>query len=57
MPEEITNAIEIIPATNVEEVLKVALARMPDPITWEEDAAASAVAAGDEKGNPRVTAH
>ncbi len=57
MPEEITKAIEIIPATHMEDVLKVALARMPDPITWEDDAAARALAAGEGKKDPRATAH
>src|SRR5690554_3919921 len=38
IPETIKNALEIIPVSRMDEVLKVALVRMPEPITWEEPA-------------------
>jgi hypothetical protein len=40
----------------MDDVLKVALLRMPKAITIEE-AAAAAVAAGEVKGEERITAH
>jgi len=56
IPETIKNALEIIPVSRMDEVLKVALVRMPEPIAWEEPAAA--VAGGDaEQGTSRITAH
>ena len=40
----------------MDDVLKVALVRQPDPIAWEEEPAAP-VAGTDDKGMPRATAH
>ncbi len=53
---EIKNKMEIIPAARVEEVLKVALVKMPERLQWDEAAEAQAVQ-GDDKSVPRVTAH
>ena len=55
IPESIKNALEIIPVARMDDVLKVALERMPDPIAWEPEPAA-AVAGGQPDGS-RVTAH
>ena len=56
IPETIKNALEIIPVSRMDEVLKVALVRMPEPISWEEPAAA--VAGGEaEQGTSHITAH
>ena len=57
MPEEIIKAIDIVPAARMGEVLKVALATMPVPISWEEDAAAGSVAKVDKQSDPRATTH
>jgi ATP-dependent Lon protease len=54
--DEVKAPLEIIPASRMDDVLKVALLRMPQPITLEEEAAA-AVAAGGVKEEPRITAH
>jgi ATP-dependent Lon protease len=48
--------LEIISASRMDDVLKVALLRMPTPIIIDEQAAAAAVAA-ELKEEPRVTAH
>jgi ATP-dependent Lon protease len=56
IPEEVKKALDIIPVSRVEDVLKVALVRMPDPIAWEpEPVAAVAPAESDASGRP--TAH
>ena len=36
IPENVKAGLKIVPVSSVEEVLKVALTRMPEPITWEE---------------------
>ncbi len=57
IPESIKNALEIIPVARMDDVLKVALVRMPDPIAWEPEPA-TAVAGGEpEPDSSRVTAH
>jgi ATP-dependent Lon protease len=54
--DELKNALEIVPAARVDDVLKVALARMPEPITWEEEAA-EAVPPAETAAGARVIAH
>jgi ATP-dependent Lon protease len=53
---EVKKKLEIVPVARIEDVLKTALVRMPDPITWAEVEAA-AVAAEESKEAARVTAH
>ena len=36
IPSSVKNALEIVPVSRMEEVLKHALVRVPTPITWEE---------------------
>jgi ATP-dependent Lon protease len=55
IPESIKNALEIIPVARMDDVLKVALLRMPDPIAWEPEPAAAV--AGAQPDSSRVTAH
>ena len=60
IPEEVTKKMEIIPAAMLDDVLKVALVRMPDPIAWDVEtpaAVAPAAPVEDGTGTPRVTAH
>ena len=56
IPDNVKNALEIVPVSRMDEVLTHALIRQPIAITWEEDANPKAVAtdAGDESG---VVAH
>jgi ATP-dependent Lon protease len=54
--DEVKNALEIIPVPRMDAVLKNALVRMPDPITWEDEGAGT-VAPGDDKTGSRPTAH
>jgi ATP-dependent Lon protease len=61
IPDEVKAKIEIIPVGRFDDVLKVALIRQPEPMSWEQaeaDAAAAAVKPGDDPaGGSRVTAH
>ncbi|MEQ1672276.1 MAG: S16 family serine protease, partial [Hyphomicrobium sp.] len=58
IPAEVKTKIEIIPVARLDDVLKIALVRMPDPITWDEAAEAAAVDASDkDKAGARITAH
>jgi ATP-dependent Lon protease len=41
IPENVKNGLELIPVSNVADVLKVALTRMPEPIDWDEEAEAA----------------
>ncbi len=54
--DDVKNALEIMPVSRMDEVLDIALVRKPEPIEWDEEAAAAGVAAAD-KGPPSVTAH
>ena len=61
IPDNVKNGLEIIPVSAMDEVLKVALKRMPEPIEWDEEAYAREQAAarggaglGEGEG---ITAH
>jgi ATP-dependent Lon protease len=54
--DELKNALEIVAAACVDDVLKVALVRMPEPITWQEEPT-EAVPPGETVVGPRVIAH
>ncbi|HVX35622.1 MAG TPA: endopeptidase La [Hyphomicrobium sp.] len=58
IPSEVQTKMDIVPVSKLEEVLKVALVRMPESITWDEAAEAEALEAKDaDKTGSRVTAH
>ncbi|CAN5521160.1 endopeptidase La [soil metagenome] len=58
IPESVTKGMEIIPVARIDEVLKHALLRLPEPIIWDEAAeeAAQAQRRKDEAGEG-MTAH
>jgi ATP-dependent Lon protease len=56
IPDEVKTKLEIIPVARLDDVLKVALTRVPDPIAWEETPAV-VPAVEPDKGGPRITAH
>ena len=56
IPEEVKAAIDIRPVAIFDEVLKLALVRQPEPMTWEQ-AEAKAPMAPDADGTARITAH
>jgi ATP-dependent Lon protease len=45
IPDNVKNGLELIPVSNVMDVLRTALTRMPEPIEWDEAAEAAAAAA------------
>ncbi len=58
IPNEVLTKMDVIPVARLDEVLKVALVRVPEPITWDEAAEAEALEAKDSgKGGARITAH
>ena len=61
IPVEVTTKMEIIPAAHLDDVLKVALVRMPDPIAWDVEVPAGVKppepVVEDGTGAGRVTAH
>jgi ATP-dependent Lon protease len=60
IPENVKSGLEIIPVARMDEVLKQALVRMPEPIEWDEEAeeaAAAAKAAAAKTGEAATRAH
>ncbi|MFV0411046.1 MAG: endopeptidase La [Paracoccus sp. (in: a-proteobacteria)] len=62
IPDNVKEGMTIIPVSNVREVLKHALVRMPEPVEWDEAAeeaaeAARLAAARDDHGGTVPTAH
>jgi ATP-dependent Lon protease len=58
IPEEVKKKLNLVPASRMEEVLKVALVRQPEAISWDEVAEEDSVPKDDGKdGSSRVTAH
>ncbi|MBL8565481.1 MAG: endopeptidase La [Hyphomicrobiaceae bacterium] len=58
IPDEVKSRLEIVAASRLEDVLRVALVQMPEAITWDEEKAQAAKdAETDGTGSPRVTAH
>jgi ATP-dependent Lon protease len=58
IPDNVKNGLEIIPVSRMEDVLKTALVRTPEPIEWDEaaaDAAAKAVVQEDDAA--KLVAH
>ncbi|MBX9589482.1 MAG: endopeptidase La [Hyphomonadaceae bacterium] len=53
--DEIKAKLEILPASRMEDVLKVALQRVPQPLAAEEEVAASGVPPAASTGTERVT--
>jgi ATP-dependent Lon protease len=58
IPDEVKNTLEIIPVSLVDDVIKIALTRVPEPIEWDEKAAAEAASvSGKDDSGTGVTAH
>jgi ATP-dependent Lon protease len=60
IPDNVKNGLELIPVSNVLDVLKVALVRMPEAIEWDEAAEAAKASAARGHGPaspPPVAAH
>ncbi|MBP7000074.1 endopeptidase La [Amaricoccus sp.] len=59
IPDNVKNGLELIPVSNVTDVLRVALTRLPEPIEWDEaaEAAKAAAAAAPGAATPPPAAH
>jgi ATP-dependent Lon protease len=57
IPDNLKNALEIIPVARMDDVLKVALVRMPDPIQWEPEQTAAVKGGEPPADGSRITAH
>jgi ATP-dependent Lon protease len=57
IPDEVKTKLAIVPVSRVDDVLKTALIRVPEAISWDDEAAAKPVADVAADGTPRVTAH
>jgi len=55
IPDNVKTHLTIVPVSNVTEVLKVALARVPDPIEWVEPDLSAAPALPDSDADTMVT--
>jgi len=58
IPDELKNVLDIRPASRMDEVLKIALSRPPQPIVWEEESVEQGgVVPPKDESLPGVTAH
>jgi len=58
IPDKLKNMLEIMPVSRVEEVLKIAFTRPPQPIVWEEEGGGSSkVVPNSDESGAGVTAH
>jgi ATP-dependent Lon protease len=58
IPDTLKNALEICPVSRVDEVLKIAFTRSPQPIVWEEEGERTAqVVPGKDEPGAGLTAH
>ena len=59
IPDNVKSGMEIVPVARMDDVLKHALVRMPEPIIWDEEAeeAAAAARAAAEKTGEGARAH
>ena len=57
VPANIKAGLEIVPVSRMEQVLEHSLVRMPEPIEWDEKAAAESVSKVVEDDNPGLIAH
>jgi ATP-dependent Lon protease len=57
IPDNVKSGLKIVPVSTVEEVLKVALVRQPEPITWEEPEIIAAAIPDTEGEGPSAVTH
>ncbi|MBM6595801.1 endopeptidase La [Microvirga pudoricolor] len=57
LPDSVKNGLEIVPVSRMDEVLKHALTRMPEPIEWDESAAQTPKVSGSDDESKGVVAH
>ncbi|MBS7699363.1 endopeptidase La [Chelatococcus sp. YT9] len=57
LPESVRSGLEIVPVSRMEQVLKEALVRQPEPITWDEPAEEKARKAASDGESNALVAH
>jgi ATP-dependent Lon protease len=57
IPDEVKKKLDIKPVARMDDVLKVALVRMPERVTWDEEAAELAAKKTGSDGDSRPVAH
>jgi ATP-dependent Lon protease len=57
IPSNVKNGLEIVPVSRMDEVVKRALVRQPEPIEWDEEAEAKAAAKAKEDAAVTARAH
>jgi ATP-dependent Lon protease len=57
IPDEVKKKLKIIPVARVDDVLKVALVRVPEPLNWDEQKQAVVAPVKGDDGGPSVRAH
>jgi ATP-dependent Lon protease len=58
IPDKLKNQLEIMPVSRVDEVLKIAFTRTPQPIVWEEEGGdTSQVVPNKDDAGTGLTAH
>ena len=57
LPESVRSGLEIVPVSRMEQVLKEALVRQPEPITWDEPAEDKARKASSDGESSALVAH
>jgi ATP-dependent Lon protease len=57
IPDEVKKKLELVPAARMDDVLRAALVRMPEPIAWDESMDQAVGSGDDAAGDSRVTAH
>jgi ATP-dependent Lon protease len=57
IPQNVKSGLEIIPVSRMDQVLKAALVRQPEPIEWDEEAAERATPPKGEEDAGAVVAH
>ncbi|MCJ8310696.1 MAG: endopeptidase La [Rhizobiaceae bacterium] len=57
IPENVKNALEIVPVAHLDDVLPHALVSMPEPVEWDEEEAEAAALAAKADADPARVAH
>ena len=57
LPDSVRSGLEIVPVSRMEQVLKEALVRQPEPITWDEPADDKARKASSDGESSALVAH
>jgi ATP-dependent Lon protease len=57
IPDNVKSGLEIVPASVMEDVLRIALVRMPTPIVWEEPEEPPRARLGDDGSEDAVVTH